>query len=532
MQDGGAEFTWEYADPGKLLPLLIDESPVLSDIFARAVSEHRPTLQNPWDVIITFDEFCPGNKLRVDNRRKCMNLCMSFKQLGQAAVSQNWVWMNPVCLRSSVIRLIRGGWSHCMRQFLRHVMLGPIGLSTVGVPITLKGQQPILLYAKLGMILSDGDGLRQVYDWTGSASLRPCLQHYNIWKRDSDIASRSAGHHEITCHDDTAFLSHSSGELSQICDMLLGAKTRMESGEMTRVRFERLELINGLNTNPFGMLFDPTLREHMDLLACLRFDWMHNLLQDGILVHEVFFFLRSCGVPSANLRDFLRDERWTFPLAARRKSSNLHMVFDDYRSRLSDEHDKLKANASEVFGLYGMLRHDVSMYVPDDPTISAKRDSWNKLCECMDIILLTKRGIIAPDVGAEQLRLATMSHLRLHKIAYGTRGVKPKNHWQTHVPSQIRTDGIVFDAFLIERCHVLVKSIADNVKTQQHFERSVLAGVLNVQMRHAQHANDVTGLRGRSVLLPGFRDVHLADRLDYYTLQVHTYGEANISERE
>ena len=183
MQGGAADFKWEFADPGKLLPLVIEESQVLSDVFARAISEHRPTRENPWDVIITFDEFCPGNKLRIDNRRKCMNLAMSFKQLGASALSQNWAWLNPVCLRSSVIKRIEGGWSHCLRQFLRHVMTGPCGFSTAGIPITLRGQRPMLLYAKLGVVLSDGDGLRQAYDWRGSSNLKPCPRHYNVWKK-------------------------------------------------------------------------------------------------------------------------------------------------------------------------------------------------------------------------------------------------------------------------------------------------------------------------------------------------------------
>ena len=122
---------------------------------------------------------------------------------------------------------------------------------------------------------------------------------------------------------------------------------------MTKVRLERLELVNGLNTNPLGMLFDSTLRQHMNLLACFRFDWLHNMLQDGIVVNEMFHFLLACGpygVSSAVVRDFLLDERWTFPLASKSKSSNLHRVFDDYRSSLSEEQEKLKCNASEALG--------------------------------------------------------------------------------------------------------------------------------------------------------------------------------------
>ena len=108
------------------------------------------------------------------------------------------------------------------------------------------------------------------------------------------------------------------------------------------------------------------------------------MLQDGIVVNEMFHFLHACGpygVSSAVVRDFLRDERWTFPLASRSKSSNLHRVFDDYRSSLSEEQEKLKCNASEALGLYGLLRHFVSQHVPEHADLAAKRASYEKLCE-------------------------------------------------------------------------------------------------------------------------------------------------------
>ena len=101
---------------------------------------------------------------------------------------------------------------------------------------------------------------------------------------NSDLASRSAGHVEICCHDHASFRSHTNAELNALCDLLVPARTRVEARTMTKVRLERLELVNGLNTNPLGMLFDSTLRQHMNLLACFRFDWLHNMLQDGDVV--------------------------------------------------------------------------------------------------------------------------------------------------------------------------------------------------------------------------------------------------------
>ena len=87
------------------------------------------------------------------------------------------------------------------------------------------------------------------------------------------------------------------------------------------------------------------------------------------------------------------------------------------------------------------------------------------------------------------------------------------------VPSQIREDDMVFDVFLIYRTHLTVKSIADNIKNTPTFERSVLSGVLNIHFRHVKQATDLAGLRGTIAPMPGYRNVFLADRLEYFALQ-------------
>jgi hypothetical protein len=36
----------------------------------------------------------------------------------------------------------------------------------------------------LAVLLSDGDGLRQALSWRGAASLKPCIKHPNVCKKD------------------------------------------------------------------------------------------------------------------------------------------------------------------------------------------------------------------------------------------------------------------------------------------------------------------------------------------------------------
>ncbi len=86
--------------------------------------------------------------------------------------------------------------------------------------------------------------------------------------------------------------------------------------------------------------------------------------------------------------------------------------------------------------------------------------------------------------------------MRRHVECYGTDYVKPKHHWACDLAQQFRLDACVLDAFVIERQHLLVKSIAEHVKNTSIYEASVLSGVLNVQAQHASSFRFGGGLEG------------------------------------
>ena len=87
---------------------------------------------------------------------------------------------------------VDGGWSYMMRLFVERILYGPSGMSTVGVPLLIGGQER-LLFAKLTNLLSDGDGHRMGWDWRGAASLKPCWKHFNVFRKDSGLAHRMPG---------------------------------------------------------------------------------------------------------------------------------------------------------------------------------------------------------------------------------------------------------------------------------------------------------------------------------------------------
>lgn len=113
-----------------------------------------------------------------------MVLSFTFRELGQEAVMTGKAWFTCVVLRSCVLDTVVGGWASCLRVFLERQLLGRNGLSTVGCPLSLGGENR-LLYARLTNLLSDGDGLRQALDWKGAAGLKACFKHVNVFKKVS-----------------------------------------------------------------------------------------------------------------------------------------------------------------------------------------------------------------------------------------------------------------------------------------------------------------------------------------------------------
>ena len=71
-------FGWELLDPCRLLAESVAASPFLQGLIASSLRDRPCDFERQWRMVIAFDEFAPGNKLKVDNMRKCMVLSFSF----------------------------------------------------------------------------------------------------------------------------------------------------------------------------------------------------------------------------------------------------------------------------------------------------------------------------------------------------------------------------------------------------------------------------------------------------------------------
>ena len=524
----GVERTWELADPGKLLQLSLGHSPRLQHRYGLALQRHECTVENPWLIWVGFDEFAPGNKLSIDNRRKVMCTYYNFLDLGQHTLAQAATWQVTSVVRASFCQGTDGGWSAMLAALLRRMFLSLQGFGTSGVPVLINGAYT-MIYAKLAINMSDGDGMRMAYLWKGASGLKACLKHSNVLKRGSDLAGRAQGYVEITCHDPDKFIEHTTQSFHASVDLVAAAHQRLQAGAISVGLVGRIEKTEGFNYHPKALPYDQTLREgNVDIFAASRFDWVHSALQDGCVSIECHQLLAASE--AADRGGYTEVEAhlkkpWKFIQANAQKGQQLPRVFSRHRANEKGEHEKLKATASEVLGMYILLRHWVETELGEPAGLEAEFASFKAACHCMDIILLAKKQLLPMRQAAGLLRRGLSNWMRLHIEVYGNDHVHPKFHWMFDVCNQMEIDAHVYDQFIIERLHLVVKPHAERCQNTRRFERTVLSGVINSQLHNlGRMRQDCTILDNNVVKLEGFHDAELADKMDVLGMTI-TVGD-------
>ena len=237
---------------------------------------------------------------------------------------------------------------------------------------------------------------------------------------------------------------------------------------------------------------------------------------------ELCCFLRADGEASlTDYEDFMKSDLF-FPRHFMTKGRALWRVFDAWRNPTDQaEITKIKGDASELLGLYSLMRHFIEKrFVGRPGELVAERASFDACCKVVDTILLMKRGVINPKSasGRDLLSAALFNHLRLHIAAHGDVHIKPKHNLNTCLPSQFFKKG-VFDAFTSERLHLRVKEVAEQVKNLTTFSRSVLGRVMERQIFALREADLRSGFRG-TIAPTSEEGVHVSRRLECASLKV------------
>ena len=128
-----------------------------------------------------------------------------------------------------------------------------------------------------------------------------------------------------------------------------------------------------------------------------------------------------------------------FPKSYYTKGSHLWRIFDQHRNKAGEIMEKVRGDASELLGMYTLMRHFVELRFKDraDEMVN-ERASFNACCEVVDIFLKMKNAFVdcRSEEGCEGLENVIFAHLQLHIAAYGTDHIKPKHHLNHCLPKQ------------------------------------------------------------------------------------------------
>ncbi len=278
---------------------------------------------------------------------------------------------------------------------------------------------------------------------------------------------------------------------------------------MTKVAFAELETASGFRANKHGIALSEALIGHLDFPDIVNFDWVHSALQGGVVNCEVEALLVATGTKREDLQTFLADPKWEYPGASRHRAKALHRVFDKRRVG-TEEPDKIRATCAELLGLYGMLRCFFALKHNGNDSYRQQINCFFLLCAALDLLLAMKFGIRKIDAGSVgELQAMLSRHLHHHIAIYGERYIRPKHHWLLDCPGQFLRDMLILDAFVIERSHLQIKTLAEHVDNTITYERSVLSSLFCSTFQQGEDLGD--RLIGRTAVLPGTAAV-LADR--------------------
>ena len=99
-EDGG-EVAINMVHTMKLFTLLLQENATIRNWFEESWRAKPSSPAQPWQLLLGWDEFVPGNKLAIQNSRKTMVLNLAFMEMRQH-LGCDAAWITPLVVRASV----------------------------------------------------------------------------------------------------------------------------------------------------------------------------------------------------------------------------------------------------------------------------------------------------------------------------------------------------------------------------------------------------------------------------------------------
>lgn len=468
----------------------------------RNLWETRPcTTEEPYKLIFYADEVTPGNLLRPDNRRKTMNYYVTIKDFGPSLTKHECMWLCLGVIRSTVAKELAGGISAVTASLLERLFVVE-GLAAGGVVLSIGDDQAfgkVRFVFSLGNVVADADGHRALWSVKGAAGKIPCLLCPKVINDDDINSLGHAGLVPLSCTDPSKFGEMSNDGWFQKAD-LLAARRRV----LPKTQFEALQTATGLTWAEGGLLWRPSLRPFLRPTDVFTYDSMHTVLSNGLAQTEltlVFRRLREIGVSIKDIRDYFGGG-WKF---CRTLGSQRMLVtcLAPARVKAFEEAGHVKASASEFLMMVPVVAHFLHTVVGRTRELSKEIKSFQALAA---LVWFMQRAKEDGEQVHDKFAGVVHAHAVCFQSAYPEEKEKPKAHFAFHLPPQAQRDNTIVDAFVGERKHQMLKSVATEVKNTIAFEKTCVHAAFAKQISDINDAM-ADGLLGAKTSVGTLPDV-------------------------
>jgi len=477
-----------FYHPVLLVDYVLQQCPNLRRIYAEAAIRDPCSQQRPWKIVLGCDEHTPGSKVNHDNRRKSMVLSFNFENLGRDALETDATWFVPLVVQTTTIGTISGGWSVLLREFLRHLLIGPRSFSGAGILVHYTFGVNNTVCSKLVGILSqaltDGEGLQKCLQWRGQASMRPDFVHSNVYS-SATMADEAAGYVTTTCVDEDKFRQWSRAGFDRNFDECLAAWHQYDRGEINKTHLNELQKAGGYNSTPNGLLADLQLRAQCDWRVVWRYDWMHTAFQDGFMSCAMWLVLSSITDNNYNsdygaFKTYLR--QCQYPLKQSSACRQLYRLFEPKMVSKHNAKSSIVANASSQFSLYPIVHEWALGEAGEGGPLQQHVLVYVAACEIIDILKQIKYRRASTSTSQPKLVAAVSRWQRMHIALYGGQYFKPKSFWIRSIAMRIDRSEYLFDMWTVERLHQGVRLQLELVRNTITLEKSSLRLVLDARI--------------------------------------------------
>ena len=468
-----------FLHPMALVHVLTAANHQFASVLQSAIDRHG-TLS----IVLFIDECKPGNVLRPDKGRAVQNVFWTFAELPSWLLCKQDSWMTFAAVRSTIVGKLPGDASQFMKIVVNKFWPATGFSFERGCSIKLGNGDHKMSTARLGGLLGDEKGLKDIFGTKGPGGTRPCISCKNIIQFVDEFVDGTGYLQCISCTDPSKFDKSADEFVYAIVDKL----STLSGG--TKKALAEAEQNLGLNYVPDGMLWDAQCRNHVRPVTGWLRDWMHVMSVSGcanIEIQQVMSVLREHGVLATMVTDYFA--KHSLPSAHGKVNPDWFTV--KRMGKPIEDKDGWKGFSSEVLSMVPILRCFLEDTIAPTGVMLRNVECFKLLHELMSMFQV---GYLLDRSHVVRMRDLISSHAVIFNELYPD-AIKPKYHHLHHVPDHLQRMGVLLMCFVTERKHRTVKSAA--TATFGNFEKGIAVDVLR---RAFDVANDVDTFSAESLV--------------------------------